>query len=194
MVRWHHQLNEHEFEQTLVWRARCMGYPVSQWNQTKHRGKRKLDIIPRFYFYFLGVVNGLCLWHSQPTDRIALKAPALLKAAPGLKSWVKFHLITDLWPASRITTVGKPTRKPFEGNKKCHQILWHWVWNKLANCEKSRNIVHLWPVPKKTNEVVSPFMVVFSPREPSWSNFASLEKNILAAGKNNVNVSSIGCK
>ena len=110
--------------------------------------KEKVRLFPRFYFYFPGIVTGLCLWHNQPTDKITLKAPTLLKAIPGLTSWVKFHLITNLWPASSFTTVGKPTTKLFEGNKKYYQIIWHWVCNKLANCEKSRNIVHLWPVPQ----------------------------------------------
>lgn len=43
--------------------ATCTRQCVSKWNLIKHKGKEeRLDLVlwPRFYFYFPGVVNGLC--------------------------------------------------------------------------------------------------------------------------------------
>ena len=56
---------------TLVWRVRCepsASGPLwaSETRQgTKERKKKRLDfiVLPRFYFYFLGIVNGPCWWH-----------------------------------------------------------------------------------------------------------------------------------
>lgn len=56
----HQELRSEEPGQGL-----CLGRPVSKRNQTKHKGKEekvRLYFIARFYFYFLGLVNGLVLW------------------------------------------------------------------------------------------------------------------------------------
>ena len=42
----------------------CMWYPRRKCNQGKHKGDKRIRffLIPRFYLYFLGIVNGLCQW------------------------------------------------------------------------------------------------------------------------------------
>ena len=45
----------------------CKRPPMSKWRYSKHKGQKKkkgLDFIllPRLYFYFPGIVNGLCQW------------------------------------------------------------------------------------------------------------------------------------
>ena len=58
-----------------------MKHPVSKWNSTQHKqSNKRLDFIllPRFYFYSQGIVDGLCWWlfdHSPASWNI--KGPDL---------------------------------------------------------------------------------------------------------------------
>ena len=50
-----------------------MKHPVSKWNSTQRkRSNKRLDFIllPRFYYYFQGIVDGLCWWlfHHSPAS------------------------------------------------------------------------------------------------------------------------------
>ena len=50
--------------------------PMSKWHYTQHKeggGNVRPYFLPRFYFYFSGIVNGLCRWHFHFCPKLCLK-------------------------------------------------------------------------------------------------------------------------
>lgn len=66
----------HAALRTLFWSTWCQASALRTPEQVKldwaQRKRKRLDFIllPRFYFYFLGIVNGLCWWPNGFPERL----------------------------------------------------------------------------------------------------------------------------
>ena len=88
---------------TLVWSASCKASArgtlwASKTRRTQRKRKKKLDFIllPRFFFYFLGIVNGLCWWQNHSEDKwLLLVMSGKVRAASTYYTW-HFVLVVSI--------------------------------------------------------------------------------------------------